>query len=462
MAMNRALFPRKVSRRALLVRAGVAVLGLPLVQACGAAAQPTATTAPAAPAQAPAKAPEPAKPAAAAAPATGAARTKVTHGSWSTPVKVQPELYNQRQEKVDVVFEVSPWDGYTDKMILGLAAGTAPDMFEVPSPYWRQMMRKKITLPLDDLIKSANLDPNGWNTPLERSVQLEGKTWALPWLGPAGFRLIYNQRIFDEAGAKYPTKDATWDDITQAALAIHKPPDRFAMRAVTNTEQYIPEMIRSNGGRIFSEDGTKVVVDSPEAIEAVQTAVDWLSKHKVAMAPGEEKVLGTVAFQSDKLAIDTIPGHDWEIWNRRIMGLKGKTWLMPTLSISPKTKKHVPQAELHMRVLAGKTKVVDQSWEYLKWLQTSDEGVRSQFVQVGYMPTYHLKEQLASLDETRQKFYLEMMDFFKDMEVTDWGPKGDETQKAFATEYQLALLGKKPVAQAMKDAQKAMNDTLMN
>lgn len=461
--MDRRTGMPKASRRELLRRLGLAMLAVPLVQACGAAPQPTATTAPAAaPTQAPAKAPEPTKPAvaAAAAPAGAGGRTKLTHGSWSNPVKVQPELYNKRQDKVEVGFEVSPWDGYTDKMLLGLAAGTAPDMFEVPSQYWRQMMRKKVTYPLDDMIKGSKLDPAGWNRSPEETTQLEGKIWALPWLGPAGFRLIYNQRLFDEAGAKYPTKDATWDDITQAALAIHKPPDRYAMTAIQDTRQTIVELIRSNGGRVFSEDGSKVVIDSPESIEAVQVAVDWLLKHKVAMAPGEEKILGNVAFQSDKLAMAIIPGHDWEIWSSRTKGLKGKAWLMPTLPISPKTKKRLPQAELHTRVISSKTKVPDQAWEYLRWLQTSDEGVRSQFVDVGYMPTYHLREQLASLDETRRNFYLEMMDYFKDMEINDWGPKGDETLKAFTAEYQLALLGKKSVPDAMKDAAKAMNDTL--
>ena len=82
----------------------------------------------------------------------------------------------------------------------------------------------------------------------------------------------------------------------------------------------------------------------------------------------------------------------------------------------------------------------------------------SQLVEVGYMPTYGLRKQVEALDETRQKFYLEMMDYFKDIEVLNWGPKPTECTNAFTAQYDLALLGKKPVEDAMKDAAKAIND----
>jgi multiple sugar transport system substrate-binding protein len=272
--------------------------------------------------------------------------------------------------------------------------------------------------------------------------------------------MTYNQRLFDEAGVKYPTKDWTWDDVTTAAKAIHKPPDRYAMAAVQHTFGVIPDMIRSNGGRVLSEDETKALVNSPEAIEAVQTAVDWLLKHKVAMAPGEEKALGQVAFQSDKLATGLIPGHDWAIYSVQTKGLSGKAWLNPSWPVSPRTKKHAHVAEVHARAIAGKSKVADPTWEYLAWLQTSDEGVRSQLVEVGYMPTYNLRKQLDGLEESRRNFYLEMMEYFKDIVVLNWGPKPTECTDAFTAEYQAALLGKKSVPDAMKDAASAINQIL--
>ena len=232
------------------------------------------------------------------------------------------------------------------------------------------------------------------------------------------------------------------------------------MPALRHTFGIIPDMIRSNGGRVLSEDEKKALVDSPEAIEAVQTAVDWVLKHKIAMAPGEEKVLGEVAFQSDKLAMNNIPGHDFAIYSVQSKGLSGKAWVMPTWPVSPRTKKHAHVAEVHARSLAGTTKAVEPAWEYLAWLQTSDEGVRSQLVDVGYMPTYRLRQQVERLDETKKQFYLEMMDYFKDVEVLNWGPKPTECTNAFTAEYDLALLGKKPAPDAMRDAAKAMNEIL--
>jgi ABC-type glycerol-3-phosphate transport system substrate-binding protein len=46
------------------------------------------------------------------------------------------------------------------------------------------------------------------------------------------------------------------------------------------------------------------------------------------------------------------------------------------------------------------------------------------------------------------------------MEVVYWGPNTSEGQKVFTAEYDLALLGKKPVDQAMKDAAKQLDNVL--
>ena len=54
-------------------------------------------------------------------------RVKIRHGSWSGPVKVQPELYNRKQDKAEVVFELTPFAGYHDKLVVDMAAGTAPE-----------------------------------------------------------------------------------------------------------------------------------------------------------------------------------------------------------------------------------------------------------------------------------------------------------------------------------------------
>ena len=88
------------------------------------------------------------------------------------------------------------------------------------------------------------------------------------------FCLFYNKDLFDQAGVPYPTNDMTWEDIREIAKKLTTYQDINGRQVVKTKGIYITEdpefFIRMYGGRLFSEDGKKCLINTPEARKGLE------------------------------------------------------------------------------------------------------------------------------------------------------------------------------------------------
>lgn len=110
--------------------------------------------------------------------------------------------------------------------------------------------------------------------------------------------VYYNADLFRAAQVPLPTAEWTWDDFLTTAKALTKDTngDGRADQYGVTTE---PELIRvapfvwQNLGELAPEDDikgpTRLALDSPAALEAVQWFVDWQVKHHIAPSAEEER-----------------------------------------------------------------------------------------------------------------------------------------------------------------------------
>jgi multiple sugar transport system substrate-binding protein len=247
-----------------------------LAGACGPAAQPAPTTpapptaaAPAQPAPAsPAAQPAPAQPAA-ASPAAAAAGSLRLMGWASSPE--EDRLFNEvladfmkQYPSIQVKFEPVP--EYATKLQTDLAAGTAADVFYVDSLLAPDLMKRGLLLELDPFIQRERVDTADFYPGLIKAFQWKGRTYGLPkdW---SSLALVWNADLAREAGLDRPP--ATWDELKAAAQKLTKGKQLFG--AVTPPE--LPRFgafVYQAGGRLISEDGTRMAINSPEALQALE------------------------------------------------------------------------------------------------------------------------------------------------------------------------------------------------
>ena len=195
------------------------------------------------------------------------------------------------------------WADGHQKIVVGFAAGTTPDVLELGSDWVAEFSEKGLLL---DLTAEAERQRElfiKWEP-----VTHEGKIYGYPWL--LGTRvLFYNKNLMFRAGLDPEKPPVTWDEWLAQARAIDKLGDDihgFAANAFERHRLYkkfLP-LFWSNGGRLFSPDGTRCLLDSQEGIEALSF---YVSLCDVGLVESQREL--DLAFQRGRIGF-TISG-DW-------------------------------------------------------------------------------------------------------------------------------------------------------
>lgn len=98
--------------------------------------------------------------------------------------------------------------------------------------------------------------------------------------------LFYNPALFDRHGLDYPSAAWTWEDMLRAAKQITEDTDNDGRTDIFGLQQpQWDRLVRQNGGRILSADGARCLLDSPEAVEALEFWVALRQTHEVVPTP---------------------------------------------------------------------------------------------------------------------------------------------------------------------------------
>jgi ABC-type glycerol-3-phosphate transport system substrate-binding protein len=119
----------------------------------------------------------------------------------------------------------------------------------------------------------------------------QDKLYALPFQVEA-HALVYNKGAFREAGLDPEKPPQTWDELVVAAQTLTKTTERGQQYGYGvagggqdqpgNTLFRTLPLMWMNGGGILSDDFTKVTLNQPESVAAVQFYADFYTKHAVA------------------------------------------------------------------------------------------------------------------------------------------------------------------------------------
>lgn len=105
------------------------------------------------------------------------------------------------------------------KLLASLAAGTPPDLVNMGTPEAYRLASRQALVSTDGLVSEAERRryfPQFWS-----SMQVRGRDYCIPWY--VSIRLMmYNKKIFAEAGLDAARPPRTWDEIEAAARAIRK------------------------------------------------------------------------------------------------------------------------------------------------------------------------------------------------------------------------------------------------
>ena len=213
---------------------------------------------------------------------------------WSTDVHptrdVQVALFEKMNPGIKVAIDPTQQD--LMKTIVQCTGGVGPDLFSANlGAHLSSYVKAGVALDITDYLKEWGIDFDNdiWKG-VYNTCAYEGRIYGIP-NNAAVDGLWYNKDIFDAAGLKYPSGDWTWDDFLKIAPKLVQRDDegkitQFAIGI--NWKIHWQQFVAQWGGNIYSKDGTKCTLDSPEVIAAIQFMYDLVYKYRVAPTALEE------------------------------------------------------------------------------------------------------------------------------------------------------------------------------
>ncbi|MFA9379456.1 MAG: sugar ABC transporter substrate-binding protein [Acetanaerobacterium sp.] len=206
-------------------------------------------------------------------------------GSWSedryAPVA---EAFAAEYPNITVNAEFQVDDGMSDKYLLALKSGTAPDVLACAVDWVTSFGNAGLLAPIDDYVAADSVDIADYVDGAVRAATIDGNLYGLPFRSET-YGLFYNKDLLAAAG--YTAPPETWAELLEIAKATTK--DDVAGFGLVGKNygnlsfQYIT-MLRSSGGEILNADNTKCLLDSDVAIETANYYVDMYLNDKVAPA----------------------------------------------------------------------------------------------------------------------------------------------------------------------------------
>ncbi len=195
---------------------------------------------------------------------------------------------------------------YNPKLQTMMASGRAPDVFYVLSQDCKDYLHKGALKDLSPfLAKCKSFRYEDFFPATVRQFRRGDSVYALSW-DWSPMVVFYNKTFFDEAHVPYPNERWTWKDYLHAARKLTVRDERgHVLRYGTMP---MPgwvwwQWIAQNNGACFNATGTRCVLDSPEALEALQFEYDLTTKYHVCPMPNDPEAENSVYFLSGKCAM---------------------------------------------------------------------------------------------------------------------------------------------------------------
>lgn len=216
--------------------------------------------------------------------------TKITvwMGSWwadAAPNVMEAFNNDPANDGYQLVIETFPNNAYVEKIITAILGNSAPDVADVDATFMGALLRRNLLVEwTPEELADMNIEdfkPGIWGAGVHG-----GKVFAIPNRGGLGEAFVINKTLFDQAGVPYPAEDWTLEDYLDICAKLKEKSDGTwyptgiagSSADPANFESSFTWMLYAKGGSWLNEDQTKVTMNTPEAIAAIQMWKDLFDK----------------------------------------------------------------------------------------------------------------------------------------------------------------------------------------
>jgi multiple sugar transport system substrate-binding protein len=276
------------------------------------------------------------------------------------------DVFQKKNPSVEMVIEHTPSSAFWDKLTVGYAGGTSPDVIYTPPHHAQRVGLQGMLLDLTPLIEKDGVDMSLINPSSEKPYRWDGKIWAVAIVNDTRYT-IYNKTLFRDAGlADLPE---VWDD------------DSFTIDAFLSISKKLTDPSKQTWGYVFEgntsaarftwlfgadywdnqDRPTRAVMDSREGVTGLQFVQDLVYRHKVAPSTTENIGGSDPMFQTGKV------GMIWAGYKSAAAvhkDIKDFEWGITTMA---KGVQRISIVSPQAFAVVSKSKVPDAAWAFVKY-----------------------------------------------------------------------------------------------
>lgn len=333
---------------------------------------------------------------------TGVVNITMWHGDIDYAKKADDTLVAEFNKENPHIHVTALYNGGSDfalqKTLTAIAGGKPPDITYLFGSWMANIVKSPKVVLLNDLI--ANDPSVDWEDfwPTERlAATVDGKIVGVPALVD-NLAIVYNKKLFDQAGVGYPTADWTWDDFRAAAKALTDPSKKqfgwsFPADGSEDTVWHWEAMLWEADGDILTPDNKKAAFNSPAGVQALT-------------------MLGDMATVDKSVYIDITNTKAASVFNSGRIGMQVTgPWDLPSFPNVDVGVQIMPAFVNHQTISGPDNWVlldngdarVQASWEFIKWFTAAKQNLAYN-LEVGALPLRQSETELPEYQTFLKKY----------------------------------------------------------
>ena len=283
------------------------------------------------------------------------------------------------------------------KVLTAIRGGAYPDIAYLYGSWAANIARSPTAVDLSSRIKEPGVNWNDFWPAERQAVQVGDKVIGMPALVD-NLALVYNKKLFDQAGIPYPTADWTWDDFRAAARQLTDPGAKqfgwaYVADGSEDTVWRFDALLWQAGGDILNSDNTKAEFNSPAGVQAATLLQQMATvDHSVYLDNGNGNYANL--FNSGKIAMLFTGPWDLSSFPDVDYGVQ----VLPGL-----TNHQTISGPDQWVLFDNGSERTQAAWTFLKWF-TSPQQAMIWSTQTGDLPIRASQTQLPGYDAYVKKY----------------------------------------------------------
>lgn len=390
---------------------------------------------------------------------TALAQTTINYFSFSTgsdkldALEHLISVFEAENPGIKVKYSTADFGSYFTKLQTDFAAGTAADVFELNYENFVTFASRGTLLDLNDYMGASDKITSATFYPAALDAfAYDGEQLGLP-ITFSTVMLIYNKDLFDAAGVDYPTDDWTWDDVIAAGKAITNPAKRvWGISQPVQFWEFYKTAAQAGGGLSVTP---TVAIDTPENLAAAHYLVDKVTVDHIMPTDAEMSGVGDVdLFLNQQLGM-IVTG----IWMfDQFVNEANFAW---DVAVEPGGVQKATHFFSNAAVVSRTSKAPEAAYKWVEFLASNPEVVKTRIETNWELSALSLEQAdaleayLAKPVPANREAVFRSLQYAVNPPVVENQP---QLQDIVNQELEAARLGTKSVEQALKDAQRRVEE----